>query len=96
VSDTIRRCLNWMAEWVGAPADVQFSLNTDYGAHRLDPTMLRELVSAYQGGAIPLSTLFDNLQRGEIVQPDETFESFQAQIADAAPSLTTPVPVNGA
>ena len=96
VSFTIRRCLNWMAEWVGAPADVQFSLNTDYGAHRLDPTMLRELVSAYQGGAIPLSTLFDNLQRGEIVQPDETFESFQAQIADAAPSLTTPVPVNGA
>lgn len=94
-SDAITRALNWMARWVGAPEDVEFSLNTDFGASRMQPQMLTALMGAYQSDAIPLSVLFENLQRGEIVSPDMEFEEYQQQLEDQGPDLTmdTPNPV---
>ena len=86
-SDAIAKALNIMAEWVGAPADCTFSLNTDYGAGKLQPQMMQQLVSAYQSDAIPLSVLFDNLQRGEIISQAMTFEEYEAQLDDAGPSI---------
>jgi hypothetical protein len=89
-SDAIRKSLNTMAEWVGAPAEAEFALNTDFGASRMQPQMLTALVGAYQSGAIPMSVMFDNLQRGEIVNPDMEFEDYQAKIEDEGPNLSMP------
>lgn len=86
-SDSITRALNWMAEWVGAPADASLVLNTDFGAARMQPQMVTALLSAYQGDAMPLSVLFENLQRGELVNPEMEFEEYEAQLADAGPSF---------
>lgn len=86
-SDSIIRCLNWMAEWVGAPPEVQFVLNTDFGAARMQPQMVTALMQAYQGDAMPLSVLFDNFQRGELVSPQMEFEEYEAMLADSGPSF---------
>jgi hypothetical protein len=86
-SDAIERCLNWMAEWVGAPQDATFNLNTDFGAARMQPQMVTALLSAYQGEAMPLSVLFDNLQRGELIPPTMEFEEYEAQLDDSGPSF---------
>lgn len=86
-SDGIKRCLNWMAEWVGAPQDVEFSLNTDFGATKMQPQMLTALVAAYQNDVMPLSVLFDNMQRGELVRRDMTYEQYEAEIDERGPSL---------
>jgi hypothetical protein len=91
-SDAITRALNWMAEWVGAPQDVEFSLNTDFGAARMQPQMVTALLGAYQGDAMPLSVLFENFQRGELISPDMEFEEYEAQLADAGPSFDEEVP----
>jgi hypothetical protein len=93
-SDGITRCLNWMAEWVNAPPEASFTLNTDFGAARMQPQMITSLVGGYQTGAIPLQVLFDNFQRGEIVAPDMDFEEYEAQLADEGPDLnmTPPAP----
>ena len=48
------------------------------------------MVGAYQTNALPLRVLFDNLQRGEIVSPDYTFEEFDALLGDEGPSFTQP------
>jgi hypothetical protein len=89
-SDGIKRCLNWMAFWVGAPQTTEFSLNTDYGATKMQPQMLTSLVSAYQSDVMPLSVLFDNMQRGELVRRDMTFEQYEAELDDQGPSFATP------
>ena len=94
-SDAIKRSLNWMAAWVGAPETVEFSLNTDFGATRMQPQMLTALVAAYQGDVMPLSVLFDNMQRGELVRPDMTFEEYEAQLDDQGPSLAMPTNADG-
>ena len=89
-SDALTRCLNYMAMWVGAPQDCRFSLNTDFGAARMQPQMLQQLVMAYQADAIPLSVLFENLQRGEIVSPDMEYEEYQTQLEEEGPSFDAP------
>jgi hypothetical protein len=86
-SDSISKALNIMAEWVGAPEECRFDLNTDYGASRMQPQMLQQMISAYQTDAIPLSVLFENLQRGEIISQAMTFEEYEAQLDDAGPSF---------
>lgn len=92
-SDGIRRALNWMAEWVGATPNVEFALNTDFGAARMEPQMLTALMGGYQSGAIPLPILFDNLKKGELVRPDMEFEQYQVLVNEEAPTLaSTPAP----
>lgn len=92
-SDSITRCLNWMAEWVGAPAQASIALNTDFGAARMQPQMVTALLSAYQQDAMPLSVLFENFQRGELINPDMGFEEYEQQLADEGPSFEAPVGV---
>lgn len=89
-SDGLTRALNWMASWAGAPEEAQMMLNTDFGAARMSPQMLTALVGAYQTGGIPLQVLFENLQRGELVNPELEFERFQQMLEDEGPSITRP------
>lgn len=86
-SDAIKRALNWIAMWVGAPQDVEFALNTNFLGGQMQPQMLQQLVAAYQSGAMPLSVLFANLKNGELVGVDVDFETYQAQLADQGPSI---------
>lgn len=91
VNDTLKRCLKWMAEWIGLDPDhVEYSLVLDFGAKRLDPQMIQALIGAYQGGVITFETLFFNFQRGEIIASDVEYEDYEAQITDAGPSIEAP------
>lgn len=92
-SDALVRSLNWMAEWVGAAPETEFALNTDFGAMRMQPQMLTAIVGAYQTGAIPMSVMFENLKKGEIVRPDMEFEEYEAQLQDEGPDLSLQPPV---
>ena len=45
------------------------------------------MVSAWQQGAISKTTLYENLQRGEIIDPERTYDQEQEQIEqDGIPS----------
>jgi hypothetical protein len=54
--------------------------------------MVTALLSAYQGDAMPLSVLFDNLQRGELIPPTMEFEEYEAQLDDSGPSFDQDIP----
>ena len=54
--------------------------------------MVTALLSAYQGEAMPLSVLFDNLQRGELIPPTMEFEEYEAQLDDSGPSFDQDTP----
>lgn len=86
-SDALSKALNIMAAWVGAPETARYDLNTEYVSSTMSPQMLQQLVMAYQTGAMPLSVLFQNMQKGEIVSDAMTFDAYQAQLEDAGPSM---------
>lgn len=76
VSTGIETTLKWMAQWAGADDKVTYQLNTDYSNGKMSYQMLKELVAAWQAGALPTDALLENLKVGEIVNPSETLEDF--------------------
>ena len=54
----------------------------------MDAQLLAQLMAGVQGGTIPASVLFYNMQQGELIEEGMDFEEFQAGIETAAPTLS--------
>ena len=59
---------------------VRVSINTDFDVSKMSPAELTALVALWQSGGIAKTTLFKNLQEGEIIASDRTFDDEQAEI----------------
>ena len=83
VEATVISALRFAAEWSGGnPEDVSLDINRDYVETRMDPSELKELIAGWQMGAYSKATLHENLQRGEIIDPQRTVEDEQDLIDD--------------
>ena len=85
--------LQWVVDWEGADPDaVEVQLNTDFMDTRMEPGEMRELVAAWQSGAIPTDDLIYNLQRGEILRPDFTIDEVKDMLEGSeAPVIGKPM-----
>lgn len=82
----LERVLRYIAIWDGAnPDEVEVPPNLDFIDRGLTPQEIVALVSAWQSGAYSKLTLFENLQRGEIIDPARTFEEEEGFIGDEPP-----------
>ena len=85
LSEGLQIALKVLGWWSGMTdeqvVDLAFSLSTDFSPVKLSPQELRELVAAWQAGAISQDTFLYNLQLGEMLQPDDTIEDEKARIA---------------
>lgn len=91
ISEGLSNLLRLHHWWNGNTEDMeddQFSmiLNTDFDVAKLSAQELQGLMAAWQGGAISSETLFWNLQQGELIPDDRTFEDEQALIEQQAPA----------
>ena len=73
--------------WAGCEGDVIYSLNTDYDPSGMNPQLLTALFNAYQSGGISFETFYQNLQKGEIADPNVTAEEEQTRITIADSGL---------
>ena len=85
MSLALTKALTIFAEWAGATGNVDFDINRDFFPVPMDAPTLQALVASWQAGAISAQVLFENLQEGEIINSDATFEQEQAKIANAPP-----------
>jgi hypothetical protein len=90
VGKVLSRACSFMHQWAGLP-EVVIKLNTDYLPAKMTPQELQALVGAWQAGGISSMTLFNNLQQGELIAAEVTFEDEQANILEQAPVLVAPV-----
>lgn len=75
VSIGIERALVTFALFSGVKdAKVKYRLNKDFFPMPMTALTLTALVAGWQNGAISYETLFDNLQRGEIIDIDKTVQ----------------------
>lgn len=79
--------LKWWALWGGFPADPAPAclLNTDFVDSYLNPEEIKALVTLWQSGGISHSTLYANLQAGEITRPGVSFDQEKSDISADAP-----------
>lgn len=90
VGKVLSRACSFMHQWAGL-TEVAIKLNTDYLPAKMTPQELQSLIAAWQAGGISSMTLFNNLQQGELIAAEVTFEDEMAQIAEQAPVLVAPV-----
>lgn len=86
ISTGLTQALKTFVRWAGEDdTDVHFDLNREFFHAPLDHNMMREIVSAWQNGAISSETRFKMLQKGEVYLPDATWEDEEARIAAQNP-----------
>jgi len=85
VSIAITKALMLLAEWSGIEGEIDFKLNKDFTPAGLNAPEITALVQSWQSGAIAYSDLFDNLQRGEIIDPLRTPEDVRAEVEQENP-----------
>lgn len=80
VSEAITKALNFSSIIMGGSDDAVYRLNTDYNPTGMSAQDLTALIAAWQGSAISYDTFYENLQRGEIANPDRSMEEEKALI----------------
>ena len=86
VSTGLSNVLTWLLNLSGVEGEAAIKLNTDLVDARLEPAELRELVQAWQAGAISFETLYHNLRQGERTRPEVTAEEEKTLIDLEAPA----------
>jgi len=84
----IKKALEIMAMWSNDNGTVEFKLNTDYNLTTMDAQTLTALVTSWQMGALSERELFINMQKGELIGEEVTFEEHQGEIEEATPSMS--------
>jgi hypothetical protein len=87
--DGLDQCLQFMADWVGAPTGGSISLFTDFGAATLGEASAELLLKANQSGNISNETMFEEWKRRAILSPELEWMDEQERITDQAPALGT-------
>lgn len=87
----MRRLLRLAATWTASsPDEVVFEMSRDFVSVEMASDAIRELVKAWQSGAISHQTLIENLQRGEIVPADRSPDHEMMLIEEEGGNLGTP------
>ena len=93
VSQVLTRALEVMRDWSGASGEVKFGISREFLPAGMDPAKMRELLAAWQSGAISFEDYFLNMQSADIIRAEKTFEEHREQVdsqglAMPAPSAT--------
>lgn len=86
VSEALETALTTFCEWMGAAGTVVYQLNRDYNPAGLSAQQLTALLGAVQAGEMSSQSLFDLLQRSDIVAADLTYEEEQERIGSQGPA----------
>ena len=85
ISEALNKALEYAAMWMAVdPATIK--LNTDFMAQTLTPQMMQALLLSWQSGGISKQTYFENMQRGEIIDSEKSFEDEQSETETTPPA----------
>lgn len=93
VSLALTKALRIFVKWAGIEAKedaVEFETNRDFMPITIDAQTLTAIVMAWQQNAISFDTMFDMLQRGDMVESEKTPEEEQKDIAANPPPQAAP------
>lgn len=82
-SAAIEWALGIMAEWEGASGEIMFKINNKFMPSDMTPQELQAQIAGVQAGLIPYRSFHSNLQRGNLISKDLSFEEYQAEVDEA-------------
>lgn len=85
----LNRLLRLAAEWVGDdPDEATVTLSRDFIESSMEPKMIEQQMKLYLSGIISRATLHENLQKGEIVRADRSWEDEKDMIEEDGGDIT--------
>lgn len=84
ISAGITQMLSVTRDWMGESEEVSFKLNTDFLPIPMSPAAMVALLKMVQGRAISHQVFFENLQKGEIIDAEHTFEDEELRRSEDA------------
>ncbi|NYZ69119.1 DUF4055 domain-containing protein [Endozoicomonas sp. SM1973] len=87
VSEAYTLALSWMANFMNAPADVEYTLNQEFTRSELSPQMLTALIQAWQSGRLPDSDLWAQLKKYGVIDPEKDDEDIKGELETATTGL---------
>lgn len=85
ISDAMEKALATFAQWANAAGPVTYQINRDYNPAMLDAQTLTALLKAVQLGQMSDQSLFDLMQRADMIDSEVTFEEEQERIGQVEP-----------
>lgn len=79
--------LVFMAQWAGVSGEITVQINTDFDEVGMSAQDKLAFFQMMQGGAISEQTFFYNMKKGEVYEPNTTFEDEQERIRAQAPAI---------
>lgn len=79
------KALEWFALWAGQAGECAVKINRDFMPVVMDSGTLSAIVSAWQSGAISEEEMFDQLQRGDVIRSDKTYEDHKTEVENNPP-----------
>lgn len=80
VNEAYNLALSWVARFMNAPEDVDYTLNQDFIDQKLDAQMLTALVGAWQSGRLPSSDFWTQLRKFGIIDPEKDDEEIKDEL----------------
>ena len=93
VSGALLEALKVFAEWAGITGDIEFEINRDFVPLSVDSSTLTSWLALVQAGQMSAESLFDLLQRADLIDPEIDFEEEQERIDNT--ELPAPIGRNG-
>lgn len=93
--ESLEECLKLMGEWMGLSLDPEVHLFKDYGAQNISDQSTNSLISAEAAGCVSKETVFESLQRRDIISQELTWEDELERIANQPKPDVAERPQNG-
>lgn len=95
MSNCLAKVLNIVCEFMGVKAICKYELNTDYETQGFDANALNAMVNLFSVGKVPLIVLYRMMMRGELIDPNMSYEDI-TYLLDLESAGLTPSEVNEA
>jgi Domain of unknown function (DUF4055) len=82
--ESLEECVELMGKWIGIDFECEVTLFKDFGATNLSDQSSNILIAAADKGYVSPQTVFQGLQRRDIVPPDVKWDDEQKLIAEEA------------
>ena len=81
ISISLTHTLELLRDWSGNTGDISIVLNKEFTPNAMTAQDLQALVASWQSGSISQETLFFNMRRAEMIEPEITFQDEMDRIA---------------
>lgn len=96
VEAALNQIVRTAAEWVGAnPDEASVTLSRDFIEASMTPQMIDAQMKLYLSGVISRATLHENLQRGEVMRADVSWEDEKDRIEEDGGDVSAIIPRPG-